>query len=63
MESTIKWQTGEPKERGSYLVTVEGTYETYVTCAFYNCMKGWSHWNKVLAWCLLDSIKPYKEET
>ena len=62
MESVIKWQTGEPKESGSYLVTIKGMYETYVTCAFYNCMKGWSHWN-VVAWCLLGSIKPYKEET
>ena len=63
MKSVIKWQTGEPKESGLYLVTMKGMYETFVTYSRYSCLNGWSHSNKVLAWCLLGSIKPYKEET
>ena len=61
--SIVHWQTGEPKESGSYLVTIKGMYETFVTYSRYSCLIGWSHSNKVIAWCLLGSIKPYKEET
>lgn len=59
---TIPWQTGDPKEDGSYLVTVKGTYDTFVTCAYYSHLRGWSHWNNVLSWHKLNDIKPFKEE-
>ena len=61
--SIVHWQTGEPKESGLYLVTIKGMYETFVTYSRYSCLNGWPHFNKVLAWCLLGSIKPYKEES
>lgn len=61
--TSIKWQTGEPKESGSYLVTMKGMDETFVTYSRYSCLTGWSHSNKVLAWCKLSDIEPYKEET
>lgn len=62
MESIIKWKTGEPEESGSYLVTIKGTYDIFVTCCYYSCLNGWSHWDNVIAWCKLNDIKPYKEE-
>lgn len=69
MESVIKWQTGEPKERGEYLVTLlsgnvrlaefykyEVADKEYWDCIPYDllCVK---------AWCKLSDIEPYKEET
>ena len=60
--SLIKWQTDDPKEDGCYLVTVKGTYDIFVSCAYYSHLRGWSHWANVLAWCKLSDIKPYKEE-
>ena len=64
MESIIKWQTGEPKEAGYYIVT---THEYIVRVAVYSpFFKGW-YINRVsvegiIAWCKLSDIKPYKEE-
>lgn len=66
MESTIKWHTGEPKENGEYLVTLEdGSVcrdewrelycEDDIKCWVYN--EG-----EVAAWCKLSDIEPYKEE-
>lgn len=66
MESTIKWQTGEPKENGEYLVSLEdGSVcrdewrelycEDDIKCWVYN--EG-----EVTAWCKLSDIKPYKEK-
>ena len=77
MESTIKWQTGEPKENGTYLVTyrfghytIENTMEK-----IYDISIGTSYWVsfwhnyddehsdcRVIAWCKLSDIEPYKEE-
>lgn len=61
--SVVKWQTGEPKESGSYLVTIKGTHGTFVECC-YSCFSMLSHWswNNVIAWCKLSDIEPYKEE-
>lgn len=64
--SVIKWQTGQPKECGEYLVSLEdGSVcrdewrELYcddeIQCWVYN--EG-----EVIAWCKLSDIKPYKEE-
>ena len=65
MESVVKWQTGEPKERGSYIVSSKGLDANYVTCAVYVHETGWCHWKKeeIIAWCKLSDIEPYKEET
>lgn len=60
MESIIKWQTGEPKEEGRYLVTLNNNsvaYDSWVKCGI-----GWAYFPKsVIAWCKLSDIKPYKE--
>lgn len=63
MESTIKWQTGEPEENGSYLVSIKGEFSEYTTCAIYNFVTGWCHWKKeeITAWCKLSDIEPYKK--
>lgn len=69
MESVIKWQTGEPKVTGLYIVTLDDDIVTYDWWDFntpYNptemsdwvCCKG-----VVVAWCKLSDIEPYKEET
>ena len=62
--SVIKWQKGEPKENGSYLVSIKGNISEYTTCAIYNIVTGWCHWKKekITAWCKLSDIEPYKEE-
>lgn len=64
MESVIKWQTGEPKECGSYLVSIKGIESHLVTCAIYSCVTGWYHWKEeeITAWCKLRDIEPYKGE-
>ena len=65
MESVIKWQTGEPNETCSYLVTIKGLCDTFVACSCYSCLNGWSHWkeDEIIAWCKLSDIEPYKDET
>lgn len=65
--SKIQWHTGEPKENGEYLVTLEdGSVcrdewrelycEDDIKCWVYN--EG-----EVIAWCKLSDVKPCKEET
>lgn len=63
MKSTIKWQTGEPKDSGMYLITTNegkiGIYSFFVEYPpdiefFKMC---------VTAWCKLIDIEPYKEES
>lgn len=63
-QSIVKWQTGEPKESGSYLVFIKGEFSDYTTFAMYNTLTGWYHWKKeeITAWCKLSDIEPYKEE-
>ena len=61
MESTIKWQTGEPKENCRYLVTtIDGRIATEVMVKDDLHDK---HFFKeyVKAWCKLSDIEPYKE--
>lgn len=67
MESVIKWQTGEPKEEGCYLVTYqilhEKCIEKFIEVTEYE-EYGWSNTSascKVVAWCPLSEIEPYKE--
>lgn len=64
-ESVIKWQTGEPKETDTYLVSVRTlTSREFITTDYYYLLKGkWQYWDKeVIAWCKLSDIEPYKEE-
>ena len=63
MESTIKWQTGEPKESGSYIITTdEGTV---AIASFFNDYTPDIEFFKicVTAWCKLSDIEPYNSET
>lgn len=68
MESTIKWQKGEPKERGTYLVTLLSG-EVRLTEFYKYKVAGKEFWDcvpynieTVIAWCKLSDIKPYKED-
>ena len=65
MESVIKWQTGEPKESGTYLATIKGRYSIFVQYAQFGCLTGWSYFKpkEIIAWCKLSDIEPYKEKT
>jgi hypothetical protein len=69
MESAIKWQTGEPKEWGSYIVTLEDGTVTIDSWEWssYCDEEGLPFWVEnnyyVVAWCKPSDIKPYKEET
>lgn len=64
MESVIKWQTGEPKERGIYLVTTSSnivrTSYWISGCWLINDLPFSTLMIK--AWCKLSDIEPYKEE-
>lgn len=64
-QSCIKWQTGEPKESGIYIVT---TSSNIVRISYWN--NGCFLINdlpfstlKIKAWSKLSDIEPYKEET
>lgn len=76
MESKIKWQIGKPKEKGIYLVTYKFGYyssERYLEKE-YRISIDTSYWDnfwyqydnemldcKIIAWCKLSDIEPYKE--
>ena len=69
MESVIKWQTSEPNEKGTYLITtVRGivAFDRWLTerhCFIDDDNEcGWDYYKEVAAWCKLSDIKPYKEE-
>lgn len=65
MESVIKWNTGEPKESGSYLVSVNDFCCVFVTTDHWNGLKAkWQYWDEnVFAWCKLADIKPCQKQT
>lgn len=61
--SQIKWQTGEPKVKGSYIITTdEGTI---ALASFYPDNSSDVDFFRicVTAWCKLSDIEPYKKET
>ena len=63
MESVIKWQTGEPKETGEYLVTTsDGIVDYDIVYINSKCKMLFGNFDNVLAWCKLSDIEPYKEE-
>lgn len=60
MESIIKWNTGEPKETGEYLVTtLDGIVDYDVAYRHPDGYLYWGFFDNVLAWCKLTSIEPY----
>lgn len=63
--SQIKWQTGEPKEGGYYLITTDSGRITTDLWRIFPNRSNWEYRNKfeIKAWCKLNDIKPYKEET
>lgn len=68
MESVIKWQTGEPKESGVYLVSISTENEIGVTVLNWDNKEGkflfvdFFSYITILAWCKLSDIEPYKEK-
>lgn len=61
--SSIKWQTGEPKETGEYLITTsDGNVYYDIVYTNSKCKMLFWNFNNVLAWCKLSDIEPYKEE-
>ena len=63
MESVIKWQTGEPKEEGEYLVTtLDGIVDYDVVYINSKGKMSFGNFDNVLAWRKLSDIEPYKEE-
>ena len=69
MESTIKWQTGDPKHDGLYIVTIFDFVQKINICSILERV-GYKWINESLevrkdnikAWCKLSDIKPYKKE-
>ena len=63
MESVIKWQTGEPKENGEYLVTtLDGIVDYDVVYINSKGKMSFGNFDNVLAWCKLSDIEHYKVE-
>lgn len=61
-QSIINWHTGEPKVKGSYIITTdEGTI---ALASFYPDNSSDVDFFRicVTAWCKLSDIEPYKEE-
>lgn len=58
--SVILWNTGEPRQEGVHLITID---EDYVTLDTYNFDTKWNHHKdeRVSAWCHINEIKPYRE--
>lgn len=65
-KSIINWQTGIPKESGEYLVSLEDGFvcrDKWREPCYDNDIAYWeNNEGKVIAWCMLIDIKPYKEE-
>ena len=60
--SLIKWQTGEPKSHGRYLIQTK--YDGLQIAFWSPFVQSWSLYNnsEIIAWCKLSDIGPYKEE-
>lgn len=68
MESKIRWQTGEPKHDGVYIVTSFDSVQKMNICRIlekvgYRWMNGSMEVREcdIKAWCKLTDIEPYKE--
>lgn len=61
MESVIKWQTGEPTNKGEYLITTKGG----IGCIYFDPKNVYDldfFKQFVIAWYPLSDIEPYKKE-
>ena len=61
MESVIKWQTGEPLYVGMYITTLRNgdiSYDCWSVDKY--GIKRWVKQERVVAWCKLSDIEPYK---
>lgn len=65
MESVIKWRTGEPKDKGWYLVTAKygKINKDFWLGHLDGSLNGWDKHldSDIIAWCPLSEIEPYKE--
>lgn len=68
MESIIKWQTGEPTKAGWYAISIKNEdSELRVDTDYWrNIAQDWIAFDKyskekIVAWCPLSEIEPYKE--
>lgn len=71
MESVIKWRTGVPTKAGWYVVTIQNKngerytdndyYKRDVRDRYYWFAFGDSNEEKIIAWCPINEIEPYKE--
>lgn len=69
MKVEIQWNTGIPKEEGEYLATIiDGRITVDRWLMPFPCnaedkdISVWDYYNgKVIAWCKLSDIKPYKD--
>ena len=64
--SKIQWQRGTPREEGDYIVTLQNGTVTTDQWAVFDYKDDdvglWRNYeDEVIAFCLIDSIKPYKE--
>ena len=60
--SEIRWQTGEPRYVGMYITTLRNgdiSYDCWSVDRYGT--KRWVKQERVLAWCKLSDIEPYKE--
>ena len=63
MVSKVEWQTGVPKERGAYIVSLANGEVGYDYFGFWDSVKWVWQFNmdsEVKAWCKLSNIEPYK---
>ena len=61
--SKVEWQTGVPKERGAYLVSLANGEVGYDYFGFWDNVEWVWQFNmdsEVKAWCKLSDIEPYK---
>lgn len=68
MESKIKWQTGNPKHDGEYIITSFDSLQKIHICRVLEKVGyKWMNGNlevkncNIKAWCKLSDIEPYKE--
>lgn len=59
MESIIKWQTGEPNEDCGCIVTLNDG--SIVVVSYSTTYQWYFYTGRVIAWCPLNEIEPYKE--
>lgn len=60
MESVIKWETGNPKEEGEYLVQLKYGHIRIINWEKFNDYYNWTAFSReIIAWFRLRDIKPY----